>query len=368
MHRAFVAVVVALCALPAVAGMRDQDLAAIEHREEARALRAVALAAVREENNLLVAASDYALPGIGISEAASGTYWDTRIADLRDRRRVLAEHGLAYTTAKTELTVESVEVSDDTAILTATETAELTLTERATGAVVTTTVFSVPHRFELARENGAWRLVGDTAAPEFVALPQEADAPALHGPTDGPIVDGAIVANAAVPRLNRSKVVSYALSYVGKNRTGTVGYNGAYRAFSSDCTNFVSQALYDGGWTQVTGFYTSSSAWWYNWANQSRPWINAQQWAEFTQSRPRGYLVSTIGQLQLGDILQADFDDRYPMEHSTIVTGKDSAGTPLLTYHSENNKNVSFWEFDRRVKLSYKNVRYYRWHLYDTIY
>lgn len=61
---------------------------------------------------------------------------------------------------------------------------------------------------------------------------------------------------AVAPTVVRSGVVSYAIRYVYKP-------NPAFRKFDKDCTNFVSQSLYNNGWTMIWGDRTSNNSWYY---------------------------------------------------------------------------------------------------------
>lgn len=179
--------------------------------------------------------------------------------------------------------------------------------------------------------------------------------------------------------LNRYAIVDYAKRH-------WKDYNRSYRDFSGaggDCTNFVSQALAHGWWREVTGYYDTSSAWWYRsygrspsckinlshldpdrWVcsfGQSRTWVNAHWFYWFMRNRPRGYSVSRISDLQLGDVLQVDFTRDGTVDHTMIVTHIDSRGERYLTYHTNNTLNKSFSNFYK----DYPNAYYYAWRLYD---
>ena len=59
--------------------------------------------------------------------------------------------------------------------------------------------------------------------------------------------------------VNRGAVAAYALKYA-------LSPNRAYRYMGNakDCTNFVSQAMYAGGWRKINGYYRNDNVWWYN--------------------------------------------------------------------------------------------------------
>jgi hypothetical protein len=167
--------------------------------------------------------------------------------------------------------------------------------------------------------------------------------------------DSQLIATAS---LNRSAIVNYAYRHWNN-------YNTSYRNFNNsgtrggDCTNFVSQAVLAGGWPKVSGWYRSNSVWWYNSGNQSWTWINAHRWYLFTRERPRASALSNVSALVPGDILQVDFNRDGSIDHTMIVTKKDSRGTVYLTYHTNDTKDRSFWDF----YSASGNANYYAWRL-----
>lgn len=155
---------------------------------------------------------------------------------------------------------------------------------------------------------------------------------------------------------NGSAAASYAYTWA-------LSRNPAYRSFSADCTNFTSQALRAGGWWDVTGWYLSTSAWWYTSLNQSRTWVNAHYWYWFIRNRPRGYVAQYFNQMQRGDILQMDFNRDGYVDHSMVVTAKDSYGTIYLSYHTTDTRNRSI----NSILSQYPNAVYYGWRIYYYI-
>ncbi len=101
-------------------------------------------------------------------------------------------------------------------------------------------------------------------------------------------------------------------------------YNPAYRTFAErggDCTNFVSQAMRAGGWTDVGGWYKDDNNWWYNSVNQTTTWINVSYWYAFAALRShRTYILAQPEQMGLADVLQADFQNDGSKDHTMIVS------------------------------------------------
>ncbi len=131
-------------------------------------------------------------------------------------------------------------------------------------------------------------------------------------------------------------------------------YNPAYHKFPEDCTNFVSQALKEGGGIPMV------DSWLYPWFDP-RDWYyyrkgtdsfdsnNDDQWSwSWTSVKylyyhiilRLGNLVSSPSQLQIGDVVQVDFKPANgTLDHSTIVTKIDSDGWRFVTYHTTDWKD-----------------------------
>lgn len=111
----------------------------------------------------------------------------------------------------------------------------------------------------------------------------------------------------------------------------------------------------------MTGLYTAWYAWWYNWTNQSRTWINAHQFYIFTRDQGRGRIVRNFYEMQVGDVLQMDFGRDGFIDHSMVVTGKDRNGVIYLSYHSNNTLNKSI----NSIVSAYPKAIYYGWRMYS---
>ena len=130
----------------------------------------------------------------------------------------------------------------------------------------------------------------------------------------------------------------------------------AYCALSdgtpADCTNFASQVLWHGG---VPMAYSTSeeSGWWYRYG--CIPTGSSKSWRQV--NRLLSYLVteSAVGEfrrraseLQLGDLifyrLRREEDgyrcDGNLFNHTTVVSGFDARGQPLVSYHSNDALHV----------------------------
>ena len=116
-------------------------------------------------------------------------------------------------------------------------------------------------------------------------------------------------------------------------------YNPAYpdyNAAGGDCTNFVSQSLKAGGWKAVTGSSSDFHKWFSNSTAQLDSWLSVNELSWFALSSKRVTSLANVYQLDVGDVLQMDFDKDGSKDHSMIVTYRSSQGVPYLTYHSAN--------------------------------
>ncbi|GAA5529825.1 hypothetical protein Hgul01_03639 [Herpetosiphon gulosus] len=132
---------------------------------------------------------------------------------------------------------------------------------------------------------------------------------------------------------SRELATQYAIAHGAQE-----GENG-YHEFSYNCTNFISQCLWTGGWVEVAGYYKSNSGWWYSggWPFYAAyPWHNAQYWYEFTNNTRRGERIYNIWDLWFGDILQYNWTKGYTMDHSAIVSYRSYTGVIYMTQHTPN--------------------------------
>lgn len=145
--------------------------------------------------------------------------------------------------------------------------------------------------------------------------------------------------------VDRQKVVQYALDHA-------FSYNTNYRnmgapGWGGDCTNFISQAMYAGGWRMSPGAKTDPTKWWYK-GGASGTWSHSWSMADqFYTSGLNSKRLKKIApdDLQVGDLVSADWDPgkKNGLEHTMVVTGR-YLGLPgfnglLFTYHSMDRKN-----------------------------
>ncbi|WKZ28763.1 MAG: amidase domain-containing protein [Patescibacteria group bacterium] len=158
-------------------------------------------------------------------------------------------------------------------------------------------------------------------------------------------------ATAATFRYDRIKARDYAVRYA-KNPNPRVAYCGLRDGTPADCTNFASQTLWAGG---VPMDYTGSDdrGWWYRYG--CIPTGSSKSWRQV--NRLVSYLVAETGiaefrrrarDLELGDLIFYRLPreengyrcDENLFNHSTVVTGFNERGEPLVSYHSNEALNV----------------------------
>jgi len=132
---------------------------------------------------------------------------------------------------------------------------------------------------------------------------------------------------------DRNKAAEYARKYA-------ISPNSEYHKFDNDCTNFVSQALFVGGWPMIQGDKKMSTSWYYDkgaWfpgliSPASYTWGGASNFHAFLTWSRRAELVDGASKLGVGDVVQ--MSNGGQIHHTMIVT---AGGSDLkLSYHTTN--------------------------------
>jgi cell wall-associated NlpC family hydrolase len=147
--------------------------------------------------------------------------------------------------------------------------------------------------------------------------------------------------------------------------------NPDYIHFQVDCTNFVSQCLYAGG---VPMDYTGKRdrGWWYRKQNGKEAWSFSWSVAHslyWYLSNPRSVFrarqVESPQLLDIGDVIFYDWEGNGRFGHSTIVTGHDADGMPLVNAHTSNSKR-RYWDYRDSTAWT-ENTRYRFFHIPDWL-
>lgn len=150
---------------------------------------------------------------------------------------------------------------------------------------------------------------------------------------------------------NRLKAVQYAEKWWNT-------YNPAYRKFENDCTNYISQCLHAGD-APMRGYPSQGKGWWMRNNRWSYSWTVAN-------SMRLHLPQSTIGlrareaegphKLKLGDVICYDFEGDGRFDHTTIVTGRDADGMPLVNAHTFNSR-MRYWKYEDSTAYT-PNIKY----------
>jgi hypothetical protein len=287
---------------------------------------------------------------------------DATLSSLEQRKDKLAKAGEEYSKATTTVTLNATRVTGRTAKAAVTETTTLTYAN-ATGSQPKTTGFQVQHELTFkADRQGNWQLtdVRDTEqgglAVNTLSKPTSVKV-ATADDTMPSAPRAATTRNpAAVPKTGTAydykAMAAYAEKYWNVYNKDYPDFNG--HGAGGDCTNFVSQSLKAGGWKHVPGYVYDYTKWFGNADIQSDSFIGVNEWSWFAQNSKRTTPLANVYQLEVGDVLQMDFDRDGSKDHTMIVSYK-SGGVPYVTYHSNNTLRRSV----ASLVASYPNAYYY---------
>lgn len=113
------------------------------------------------------------------------------------------------------------------------------------------------------------------------------------------------------------------------------GNNPLFRAFADDCTNFVSQCLFAGGWPMELSD-RRDKGWWYRGPNEqwSFSWAVAHSLRWYMETSGRCERRERARDLELGDVISYDWDGDGVWQHNAVVVGYDRDGEPLVAAHT----------------------------------
>ncbi|WP_329064278.1 amidase domain-containing protein [Streptomyces sp. NBC_01429] len=286
--------------------------------------------------------------------------------ELTTRKSRLAELGEKYSGATTKVTLDATRVKGRHATVAVTETTTLSYA-KAKRAEPRTTGFQAHHELTFkAGHKGDWQLTGVQDTDDgYLAVNQVAEpsvpAQATAAAADLPSATRSAITTPAPAKpknftasgYDYQAMAAYATTYWSKYNPEYPSFDGA--GAGGDCTNFVSQALKAGGWKHVPGYTNDYQKWFGNSEIQSYSFIGVNEFSWFALSSQRATSLANVYQMDVGDVLQLDFDKDGSKDHSMIVTNRTQQGVPYLTYHSTNTYNRSV----ASLIASYPNAAYY---------
>lgn len=179
--------------------------------------------------------------------------------------------------------------------------------------------------------------------------------------------------NTTFPSDGAKMAVEYANNYCG-NAPGCRNeghYNSDYQNYNGnggDCTNFISQVLYAGGFRMTPGWTYDQET-----DEGSAAWANAGDLARFLKTSRRAtpfahgsYAQVThptpissggaIEQLRLGDLIS--YQEHGRIVHTAVIAGYDPKGVPLTIAHTNDRYHVP-WDFGWS-----NHTTFYLWHVH----
>ncbi|WP_371580641.1 amidase domain-containing protein [Streptomyces sp. NBC_01314] len=290
---------------------------------------------------------------------------DGKLSALKGTKSRLADLGEAYTSADTKVTVDSAKVKGQKATVKVTETTTLKY-KKIRGDEPASTGFDAHHVLTFAAQaDGTWQLTAmrstDGGAPR-INEPAAPAADAKLSRTPMAIISAPKAATTPNPVAKPKTLTGGAYNY---NAMATYtekywkNYNSAYRKYNSaggDCTNYLSQGLLAGGWKQISTVTPEEYDTWYYASNGTADaWIGVNEWSWFTQTAKRTTALANVYQMDIGDVLQVDFNKDGVKDHSMMTTYRSSSGVPYLTYHDADTYRRSV----ASIIASYPSANYY---------
>ncbi|EGX58255.1 hypothetical protein SZN_18692 [Streptomyces zinciresistens K42] len=300
---------------------------------------------------------------VRVSSAMARTQ-DAGLDTLGSRKDRLAELGERYSKAGTKVTLDATRVKGRTAKAAVTETTTLTYA-KVRGDQPASTKFQAQHELTFrADRRGNWQLTGVRDTDQGLTVNTLSKQPTVKAPSVDDTMPSAPRAATTYPATRKPKqltggtydynaMAAYAEKYWSN-------YNKDYPDFSGqgaggDCTNFVSQSLKAGGWKHVPGYVYDYTRWFGNSDIQSYSFVGVNEWSWFAQNSKRTTSLANAYQLEVGDVLQLDFNKDGSKDHTMIVSYRSPQGMPYLTYHSTNTYRRSL----ASIIASYPTAAYY---------
>ncbi len=166
---------------------------------------------------------------------------------------------------------------------------------------------------------------------------------------------------------NRMNAIRYASRWALSRNPDYPNYSG--HGGGGDCTNFISQCLFAGGWSFILGGKGDGDAWWSNNGANTKTWSSAAWFYDFLDDSPR---VSRCQEddLDLGDVVMMQGVDFGHPDHAMMVTHITWLSTPdgqqrqvSLSYHSTDTLNNPLREIKSRYAA---DTKYYYFKVANT--
>ena len=143
----------------------------------------------------------------------------------------------------------------------------------------------------------------------------------------------------------RLAAVNYATRWALSRNPAFANFQG--NGGGGDCTNFISQCLYAGGWRMnFWGKYEGLSWYYHSPDDLSKTWASADHFASFLETSNRGQRCS-VNELTFGDLVSEELPPNG-IRHWMMVTGVSSQER-YLSYHTIDTLQISFTDMQKRA-------------------
>lgn len=234
--------------------------------------------------------------------------------------------------------------------------------------------YDIQHTLQLAKENGQWRTLSDTYTDYLWRIFRETGVTAeeLLSTMRPVLLPSGVKQQAQFPcnlvpdesthDYNREDAVNYALKYAESPNSLNYYYFSEDEQLGGDCTNFVSQAIYEGGKASMSIPPTpeqgiGGTQWYYfDVNNRARAWTYVDGLHDFIthpyawSEGPEGCEAS-IDQIAMGDVIQYETNGDDTWDHAVIIVEIQN-GIPYVASHSPNFSREPYTYF------TYSDIRF----------
>jgi hypothetical protein len=129
----------------------------------------------------------------------------------------------------------------------------------------------------------------------------------------------------------------------------------------TDCVNFASQALVARGWEQNADWYHGGNPY-----SSSPTWRSSTAMHDWLMSRPD--LATPLddsrrAEVQLGDIVQFDWDDSGDRDHTGVVTRIERSDDEVKVYFAGHTLDSDYRDVDVAITEEHPGASVYYWRL-----
>lgn len=155
--------------------------------------------------------------------------------------------------------------------------------------------------------------------------------------------------------------LSYVEQYWNSPNTSKYGFIDDY-----DCMNFASQALVARGWTQDSVWSSDADG---TAADSTTAWRSSTAFMNYLEDHPEKATAlsdAERSQVQVGDIVQFNWDGSGDRDHTGIVTRIDTdASGHISIYYAAHTDNTLTRSVDWAITVLHPGGTAYYWHLND---